>query len=381
MEKVTYFNLIGTLIFALFLFVLPLIFKNKTINSELVTIERYPYLDALRGIVATMVFIHHSTMIYNFHHYGEYTSSGVLSYSSESLQYFYTHFGQSSVMIFFMITGFLFFDKMIHSKGNLDSFTFYKKRIKRLLPAMVSCAIIAAIVSSLITNSLPNISFKTIITWLSFGFFRPESFGQLPGSLMVSGVFWTLVFEIKFYLLVPSLSLITRDKTKSLLYILLISLVLYYCYYYDLFDRKTFVLIMCFIAGMISATLNQLYLKKEKSLLKSPITAVIVCFIVLYFSYKESSSYNINTLIPLFFLFFIIISGNSILGVLKISPFKLAGKCSYSIYIMHGLALNFVMGYLFIGLSYSYVVIISALFMMVLSTINYFLVERPFLYK
>lgn len=63
---------------------------------------RFVALDGLRGYLALFVFLYHSALWYF------YLRTGQWEVPPSNL---YTHFGQSSVLLFFMITGFLFFFK------------------------------------------------------------------------------------------------------------------------------------------------------------------------------------------------------------------------------------------------------------------------------
>ncbi len=65
---------------------------------------RYDSIDGLRGYLAFFVFLHHSLVWYF------YVRTGVWSTLDS---HFYNHLGQASVIFFFMITGFLFYAKVI----------------------------------------------------------------------------------------------------------------------------------------------------------------------------------------------------------------------------------------------------------------------------
>ena len=66
--------------------------------------DRYASIDGLRGYLALFVFLHHACVWYFFLQVGRW------EVPPSSL---YTHFGQSSVALFFMITGFLLFPNII----------------------------------------------------------------------------------------------------------------------------------------------------------------------------------------------------------------------------------------------------------------------------
>ena len=68
---------------------------------------KYETVDGLRGYLSFFVFLHHACIYYYL----------FPSYNWKlPAQNLYIHFGQTSVALFFMITGFLFFDKLLSSK-------------------------------------------------------------------------------------------------------------------------------------------------------------------------------------------------------------------------------------------------------------------------
>lgn len=71
------------------------------------SLGRYASIDGLRGYLAFFVFLHHSCIWYFFLRTGQWQAPP---------SNLYNHFGQSSVALFFMITGFLFFSKLIDGR-------------------------------------------------------------------------------------------------------------------------------------------------------------------------------------------------------------------------------------------------------------------------
>lgn len=144
-------------------------------------------LEVLRGIAAFVVFCAHVTMYY----------SGLAPGSRAS-----SYMGDLGVIIFFMLTGFLFWGQVIGGRFSLDSF--FSKRVRRLVPA---CVFVVGIV--------------TLIDWIGAGFVVP-SLHQLKagvrnfgfGFAPVQDVFgpdmylrintiWSLRWEWTFYFVLP----------------------------------------------------------------------------------------------------------------------------------------------------------------------------------
>ncbi len=85
------------------------VFLIKSQLSVNVKAGRYASIDGLRGYLAFFVFLHHSSVWYFYIQTGhwERPDSGL-----------YDYFGMGSVKIFFMVTGFLFFGKILDKRTN-----------------------------------------------------------------------------------------------------------------------------------------------------------------------------------------------------------------------------------------------------------------------
>src|SRR5207302_5329977 len=83
---------------------------------------RFTSLDGLRGYLAFGVFIHHGSVWYIFLHTSEWNVPP---------SYVYTNIGQASVALFFMITGFLFWSKLL--RGHEEPINWYRLYLSRLL--------------------------------------------------------------------------------------------------------------------------------------------------------------------------------------------------------------------------------------------------------
>jgi peptidoglycan/LPS O-acetylase OafA/YrhL len=91
--------------------------------------RRFATLDGLRGYAAFLVFIGHAST------WVVYARTGVATYPASRL---YRHFGESSVALFFMITGLLFWSKVIDGRSRpLDWRRLYVSRVLRLFPLFV----------------------------------------------------------------------------------------------------------------------------------------------------------------------------------------------------------------------------------------------------
>jgi cytochrome c oxidase assembly factor CtaG len=135
--------------FALALFVeafLLLYLARKWIKINLIA-GHSPTIDGLRGFLAFGVFVHHAAIWYAFLKTGQWVVP-------ESR--LFTHLGQSTVTLFFMITGFLFYGKMLesrHQRAPVDWLRLYVSRCLRILPLYLLVMLAGIFVIALIRYS------------------------------------------------------------------------------------------------------------------------------------------------------------------------------------------------------------------------------------
>src|SRR3989338_379528 len=155
-----YFLIMPLLVLFSFFVLKYLPFYKKVIESE--DRGRFESLDGLRGFLALNVFFQHAVTNYF------YFQTGV--WQIVPLR-FYRHLGGEAVIIFFMITTFLYWSKAIAQKGDLDAGSLYRSRFLRLAPMYLFSA--GVVVFSILIQSGFNIDVaqtaKDILSWLSLG--------------------------------------------------------------------------------------------------------------------------------------------------------------------------------------------------------------------
>src|SRR5438874_929524 len=103
-------------------------------------------LDGLRGLMAWCVFVHHTDIARNW------SRTGTWSSDSELVLFL----GKGAVMVFFMITGFLFWQKAVETGGTIKPFPFWLKRLKRLAPLYILSAVLVFILVANLWVAAPN---------------------------------------------------------------------------------------------------------------------------------------------------------------------------------------------------------------------------------
>ncbi|MDO3627491.1 acyltransferase [Mucilaginibacter sp. BT774] len=165
---------------------------------------RIRHIDALRGIAALMVTFFHLT-----------GNTGLLKQTAALGQY-----GYLGVEVFFVISGFVLPYSLHKAQYQLKDFpTFLFKRILRIYPAYI-VAIVISIVVTLMAGS-PVMPWQGLTLHILF-------LNDVFGYKFISPVFWTLVVEFQFYILLGLLfqHLFINNYRSILLIMILLSFLL-----------------------------------------------------------------------------------------------------------------------------------------------------------
>lgn len=351
------------------------IFLSSKVFPTNETTGRFSTIDGLRGYLAFFVFLHHSCIWYFYLH----THSWEVPPSN-----LYTHFGQSSVAVFFMITGFLFFTKLFDAHEHPISWKkLYISRIFRIAPlyyfTIAVLLIIVAILSrGQLNGPLTDIRHE-IWRWIQFTVFgAPNINGIEHTALIVAGVTWSIAYEWVFYLLLPLASLAFGLRpSKKALFVGILGLGIGISMHADL------KLLGVFLSGLTAAALVRS--DQFRAIAKRKISSLIcILCVVITVEFFDSAYYLLPTLL-LTVSFSIIAGGNDLFGILSNSLSINLGRLSYSIYLMHGLLLfitfNFVLSPIDL-LSYSsgqYWLLITAMapVLIFISTLTFHFIEQP----
>ena len=338
------------------------------------SIGRNTAIDGLRGYLSFGVFMHHSVIWYF------YIQTNQWEVPPTSV---YTNLGAICVSLFFMITGYLFFGKILCSRERpIDWIYLYTSRIFRLTPlylfVIIALSLLVGMLSGWTLHQPIMLFAKGIANWIAFSIIRaPDLNGISRTSLMTAGVTWTLAYEWLFYLSLPALALLLRSKVSVLLAISCSSLIVFFVIYRV--DPVFFP--TSFIKGGIAAYIVRL--PKVVFFLRKPACSLVTIFICLgsiggLFSTTAASMF-------LAIAFFIIASGNTLFGILSNRAAIYLGDVSYGIYLIHGLLLFitfvFVIGAptakLFSPMLYWFTIYGAAIVLVVISALTYRFIEAP----
>ncbi len=356
-------------------------------------------LDGLRGLLAVAVFLCHSAVWYSYIHNGGW------GYPGPEVDFgAFRHFGQSSVALFFMITAFLFTNKLLNEKENgVDWTKLYVSRVLRITPLYLLVTFFIIFITLVETNfqikgsgsDFAISSFK----WLTFTVFGDPYINDFPTLTINAGVQWTLVYEWLFYLSLPLLALclnfkkLSKSWVKPLLLtvaLLSVALVLRKAHASETvvenfyFEKILKVLgtSKVFLVGILAAFVYRS--DKAKDILSGRFFSVLVILLILWQGWKYAEPSRIP-LLCLSISFIVISCGNSLFGILTSKPLRYLGDISYSIYLVHGTILfcifNYVVGieYLktFSVTAYWLLICCSVLPIFLITSMTYKIVELP----
>ena len=318
-------------------------------DTSTVASGRFTSVDGLRGYLAFGVFLHHTAYWYNFVRTGKWGDSS----AGSDLQPhgLFMHLGPTSVVFFFMITGLLFYTKLLGpAPQQMDWLRLYVSRFLRLTP-LYFCAVLATFVIVAIETGFSArepwpILVERALGWLLFTMVGPQYplLNAWPLTrLVTAGVTWSLRCEWLFYVALPILALTTKSKAPVRYVLLSLAVVVVLFLVGDPFHKRA---LLAFVGGIISALAVRQEPVRKFAMTRwgAPMAIGAVGAAVCLFQ----SAYDVGAEILLTLAFTIIAAGNTLFGILKRPLSRAFGDISYSIYLLHGIvlyvAIRFVVG-------------------------------------
>ncbi|QTN99310.1 acyltransferase [Brucella sp. 458] len=171
-----------------------------------------------------------SLVIYG-HAFAFSATDGTKEFFSHFLGYMYA--GDVGVNIFFVVSGFLVTASFCH-RQNLQEFAI--ARLVRIYPALiVFLGVVSLVFGPLFTNLSPvdYFSDKSFRSFIFYGLTLRKYFGELPVEFsgsgypnIVAGVLWTIVIEVRLYILIGILGVVGILRNRLLATVALFTLAL-----------------------------------------------------------------------------------------------------------------------------------------------------------
>ncbi|HET9364679.1 MAG TPA: acyltransferase [Candidatus Angelobacter sp.] len=348
-----------------------------------------PHLEGMRGILALSVFFHHAVVWWFVLTEGQWK----LPPSN-----FYSQMAVIPVTLFFFLTGFLFWSKLL-VKPKQEWKSFLRARILRLAPAYLGAMVlfvlsVAALSHGVRHESWPSLFFN-IGRWTPFAFGGEPDINRLPHTVYLMTVVWSLRWEWLFYIAVPFLGWFAIKRWRSLWLIAAVlalfagsELLANGSYRIHGAGTAAWFLRHCaynFSVGIIVACLVGRYdwRKAAQSWIASVVALGVLGGVAVTF--PVSYGYGALESIILGLPFLIFAYGNDMYGLLRTKSLVFLGQISYSVYMLHCL----VLGTVIIGLhkyvprsplAYWGVMAILGIAVVLISTLSHRWLEAPFMH-
>jgi peptidoglycan/LPS O-acetylase OafA/YrhL len=332
--------------------VMPLLVRlspGEWFHAEL----RNQNLEGLRGWLAPAVFYHHAVITYFF-----YVKNGVWELPPSE---FYLRLGPGAVLLFFFLTGYLFWSQNLDQRRPWDLKDFFSKRLRRLLPAFYLATLLVLISALAAQGGLAEPVTAVageLWSWLVFGL----PFGQVQNlngfaltPRVMAGVYWTLRFEWLFYRIFP---LLRHCKRWSALLALLVLCFLLRKVLTGMIDvgaphqasslaLQTIVSLLEWLVFGFGLGMLVSYLRGQTLAVRWASTRVaqIVALLTLFMFFRAPVVQPYSTLL-LGLLFTVVALDQKCWQFLHRRVFQLLGQMSYGIYLYHGIVLFWVFRWL-----------------------------------
>jgi peptidoglycan/LPS O-acetylase OafA/YrhL len=338
------------------------------------TAGRYVTIDGLRGYLALFVFLHHAAVWYF------YRTDGAWTVPPSNL---FTLFGQGGVALFFMITAFLFFGRLLDGRHTLPDWKrLYVSRVFRLVPlyalAMVVLFAIVGWRSGWQAREPASTLLGNAAAWLAFTIpGQPDLNGVNDTWRIVAGATWSLPYEWFFYLALPILGIAAgvRPSAPYLLLSLAAAIVVAAGIW-----RPGVMQSLYFLGGMVAAL--AIRLPPFRAFARTAAAGALAVACLAAATAMCATAYSPLAVSLLTVVFCLIAGGCSLFGVLVTPMARLLGDIAYSVYLLHGIVLFL----LFVGpdslhapppLAYWLIVVALAPVLVILCYATFRCIERP----
>ena len=300
---------------------------------------RYLAIDGLRGLLAFSVMLHHSVIWYGYAHTGLWVAP---------VSHVFAELGEGSVLLFFMITSFLFMGKISDRRAPVDWLRLYVSRILRLTPlywlAMLGLMLMVGWLSGW-TVRVPLAQLRNQVqVWLGYGVSGyPDVNGVVDTWHIVAGVTWTLVYEWLFYMALPLLAVLIGRRPGWAAVVMSVLVLWWMLTQWHPNPR----MLVVFALGGITA----LYALRQQFLLRFAATSLagwvaLGCLLLVLTLFP--TAYDAWPTLLLWGVFVLVVCGNTLFGLLVHPATRMLGEMAYSVYLLHGLVL-YLLFHVFLG--------------------------------
>ena len=334
---------------------------------------RVQSLDGLRAILALSVMLHHGFLMHGYFLHGVWDAPK---------NTFNEVLGRGAVAIFFMITAFLFWSRAINAAGSVNARRLYISRFRRIAPAFVATiAVTTTIILSLsgfrLLVPFPSLAIS-VARHLAFGISIFTPINRFGAPFVLDGVTWSLGYEVAFYVTLPLLAILIRLRQPWIAPVV----VFIAANAFHAFSAVSF------IPGIVAAEIaaRPKYAAWFSQNGSKILILALTMFVIGLFAEPNYAAIRKPQLVILAIIFLGVVFTPTI-SILRKGPLLLLGTISYSIYLLHSLALFMVLQFLqsivpiskLSTLAYWSVVMGCVAGVVSLALASYVLLERPFM--
>lgn len=387
----------------------------SSINKK--TMQRIDYkqlifLDGLRGLAALMVTLGHiKWLLWEGYSDGYLKHPETYSFINKIIMYSLSvfRFGHQSVMLFFILSGFVIhlrYSNQIanNSFQNFDTLNYLKRRAKRIYPPFIFALFLSFVLDTIGMNlgfsiyegQTPNATINQSIHHINHEFltflgnvaFLFTSHVPIFGTVLPA---WSLKLEWWFYIVYPLMLFINRKTVLGALG--LVVLLQIYAFYFNI-TLPIFYVFNEIAGGLLSwwlgTTLADIYTKRLPIPMKY-LSILTIFLLTILFGHKMpiylQEYSNLFCAIGFVGLIALLLQLQSLNISLKfLEKFKLLGDFSYTLYIIHFPITVFISGWVLknnnnqFPTTFEWFFAVSAI-CLVVSYLVHFMVEKPFLKK
>jgi peptidoglycan/LPS O-acetylase OafA/YrhL len=314
----------------------------------------FPSLDGMRALFVTLVMFNH---VHVRTPWGMHAPLGVIG--------------------FFVLSGFLITTLMLREKekyGRISLKAFYARRFFRIVPVYFFTILLYAGVLWRLHDRLKTASFESSLPWLLT--FMEEYRTAAAGNVM--GHAWSLGVEEKFYLFWPLLIVLMipfRGRKAVLLAAVAVGVLLFPYPYYISYGS---LLIGAVLAIALDKQASWNFLHRIPAV---PDVVILIVLIAAYASFNRDT--NGNSLLfagaVALLIASLVLRTGLVRRVLENPVFVFVGKRSYSFYLIHVLAIDFVEKVLaqFVTLNWANVIVVAFLVSLAVASSMHIAIELP----
>jgi exopolysaccharide production protein ExoZ len=288
-------------------------------------------MEGIRGFAVFLVFLVHYVSLV-----GPYIDK----YSSSYLVLFQLHnIGNIGVDLFFVLSGYLIYGMLIRKKRPFISYI--ARRIQRVYPVFTAVFVIYIILSL----AFPEKSKIPIADdWIVYLF---QNFLLMPGIFNIEPmitVAWSLSYEFFYYLTIPLVIEILRMRSwapKSRAIFIILASILLFIFFANYGGH---IRLIMFLAGILLFDIIEGDLIPRIPSIGLPSILIAVCSVVLLNQLDFNGWWNYVLIYTLFLVFLLECFTRTGFSskIFSVSALRWLGNMSYSYYLLHGLALQFI---------------------------------------